>query len=181
MDTMSEDKALLSPADLDRLRKALEVIHHARSNDVSYAQACKALSIPSSTFYNWLKQGVLEPYLQQELKTMSQVVAATVVDGIPAMLTHQMRIATGKKGNPRDATASFLALMKLAGLDHPGDLVRSERETVETFLDRYKPRKVTIEFEHDGAPPDAERDGEATPLELPDLPDDDDVVDGEVL
>jgi hypothetical protein len=146
---------------------------------VSYAKACAALSIPSSTFYDWLKAGVLEPYLQWELKMMSQVVAATVVDAIPAMLTHQVQIATGKKGNPRDATASFLALMKLAGLEHPGDLVRSEKETVETFLDRYKPKKVTIEFEHEGSPPDAERDGEATPLELPLL--DDDVVEGEML
>lgn len=175
---MTDDKALLEIADIDQLRYTLEVVHHARSNKISYHKACEALGISRTSFYRWLKAGILEKFLQHELTTMSQVMAATIVDAVPAMITHQVAIATGRKGNPRDATASFQVLMRLVGLESPGDLVMAERESIGNFLDRFRPAEVIIKFEHEGSLPDAERDGEAIPLELPDLYG---VVEGEVI
>jgi len=174
------EKALLTPTDVDRIRKLLEVIHHARSHQLSYPKACEALGMPKTTFYQWIRAGVLESFLQEELKGMSQLVASTVLDAVPSMLTQQVGIATGKRGTARDATASFLALMKLAGLEDPGALVRAERQSIDDFLDKYRPGTVELHFHAEGPPPGQEQDKEAKPLDLPALPDSD-VVEGEIV
>ena len=173
--TQSEESSLATLQDLQRLEKMLQVIDYARRHDTSWPVACAEIGLPKSTFYDWLQKGILEPYIKAEMGGLGHLAVATVLDALPAMLTEQVKIATGKKGAARDSTVSFQSLMKFIGAESLGQLIMDERQQVEQFLDQYRPENVELHFHYHGAPPDAEAEAAAKPLELPQ------VVDGEVV
>ena len=174
-ETQPEEGSLVTLQDMHRLEKMLRVIDFARREEVSYPVACAEVGVPKSTFYDWLQKGILVPYIKAEMGGLGHLAVATVLDALPAMLTEQVRIATGKKGAARDSTVSFQALMKFLGTESLGQLIMDERQQVEQFLDQYRPENVELHFHYHGAPPDAEAEAAAKPLELPQ------VVDGEVV
>jgi len=112
--------------------QCLRVIEYRINNHATVTEACENCGMPTATFYQWLREGVLENYLTDSQTEASKTTQVIIAQGWPQVLRHQLNIASGKitqRGANPTSAAKFLA--EIAGL-------MSERDT--------KPTEITATF-----------------------------------
>ena len=112
---MSESLALLN--DELRFQRALAVIeHHVKTGD-PISDCCDACSVPRSTFYKWIADGVLDTYLEECRKSRSETAAAMAAEAIPDVTRYLVNVATGRvRVRGANPIAAAQLLLSIAGV-----------------------------------------------------------------
>jgi hypothetical protein len=91
---MSDSLALLNEE--LRLKRTLAVIEHHVTTGDPITVSCDTCNVPTSTFYKWIADGVLDTYLEDARKSRSDTAAAMAAEAIPDITAYLVRVATGK-------------------------------------------------------------------------------------
>jgi hypothetical protein len=90
---MEEESLALFNEDL-RFHTMVRILDRCRAGQ-SITNAVKSESISRQTFYNWLREGVLDEYMRLERSTAFAQISSKAMDAIPQVLNYMVRCATG--------------------------------------------------------------------------------------
>jgi hypothetical protein len=113
---MEEESLALLNEDL-RFHTMVRILDRCRAGQ-SITNATKSEGISRATFYNWLREGVLDEYMRLERSAAFAQMANKAMESIPQVLSYMVRCATGVEAgpgiNPVSAAKFVLEIAQLA-------------------------------------------------------------------
>jgi hypothetical protein len=95
---MEEESLALLNEDL-RFHTMVRILDRCRAGQ-SISNATRSEGISRATFYNWLREGVLDEYMRLERSAAFAQMANKAMDSIPQVLNYMIRCATGVESGP---------------------------------------------------------------------------------
>jgi hypothetical protein len=139
---MGNESAVQLASEL-RLQRALAVIeHHVKTGDPINV-SCDACSVATSTFYDWVRDGVLDTYLDECRQTRADTAATMAAEAIPDITAYLVRVATGnvrvRGANP---IAAAQLILTIAGVRLDRDKSAADSPVVSANVLQFMPQLV---------------------------------------
>lgn len=100
-----------------RVQRLIQVLEYQVESSCSIAKACRETGLAESTFYSWLKGGVLDEYLAEAKEARVSAIQGQATLSLPDIMEHMVALATGEKvarGASPIRAAEFV--LKVAGV-----------------------------------------------------------------
>jgi len=94
---VSEETAIETINDEVRFQRAIRVLQHRITHGSTIRAACQACGVPERTFYDWVRQGVLDDYVAECKAARSETARAMAAEALPDVMRFMIDIATGKR------------------------------------------------------------------------------------
>jgi len=141
-----------------RLQRTLAVIERHVATGEPINACCDACSVPTSTFYSWIADGVLDTYLEECRKSRTDTAAAMAAEAIPDITSYLVRVATGQvRVRGANPIAAAQLILRIAGVGPGGEKSAADLPAVPTNVLAYIPQLV--QFTIIGGMPAKDKEG----------------------